>query len=52
MHERGLAIDFTFDGQIIRSRGSAGFQWMAANAPRFGFTNLPSEPWHWSSNGQ
>jgi ABC-type transporter Mla subunit MlaD len=52
MHERGLAIDFTFDGQLIRSRGSAGFQWMAANAPRFGFTNLPSEPWHWSVNGQ
>ena len=52
MHERGLAIDFTFDGQIIRSRSSAGFQWMAANAPQFGFTNLPSEPWHWSVNGQ
>ena len=52
MHERGLAIDFTFNGQIIRSRGSEAFQWMAANAPGFGFTNLPSEPWHWSVNGQ
>jgi peptidoglycan hydrolase CwlO-like protein len=52
MHERGLAIDFAFNGQLIRSRSSAGFQWMAANAPRYGFTNLPSEPWHWSANGQ
>jgi len=25
---------------------------MAANAPRFGLRNLPSEPWHWSTNGQ
>jgi hypothetical protein len=24
---------------------------LADNASRFGFFNLPSEPWHWSVNG-
>lgn len=45
-HERGLAIDF-------RScwRGSACFTWLANNAADFGFFNLPSESWHWSTTG-
>ena len=51
MHERGLAIDFTQGGGTL-SRGSSGFAWLKANASRFGFYNLPSEPWHWSTNGQ
>mgnify|MGYP000306593054 CR=1 FL=1 len=51
MHERGLAIDFTYQGRIINSRSSPAFKWMAANASRYGFYNLPSEPWHWSVNG-
>jgi len=51
MHERGLAIDFTCNGALISSRSSPCFKWMAANAPRFGLRNLPSEPWHWSTNG-
>lgn len=51
MHERGLAIDFTYQGRIINSRSSPAFQWMAANASSYGFYNLPSEPWHWSVNG-
>jgi LAS superfamily LD-carboxypeptidase LdcB len=51
MHERGLAIDFTQGGRTL-TRGSAGFQWLQANAGRFGLRNLPSEPWHWSTNGQ
>lgn len=50
MHERGLAVDFTSGGGTL-TRGSAAFAWMKANAGRFGFQNLPSEPWHWSSNG-
>lgn len=50
MHERGLAIDFTSGGGTL-TRGSAAFAWMKANAARFGFYNLPSEPWHWSTNG-
>ena len=35
----------------ITSRSSSAFQWLAANASRFGFYNLPSEPWHWSTTG-
>lgn len=50
-HERGLAIDFTWNGSAINSRSSPAFQWLAANAGRFGFRNLPSEPWHWSTTG-
>lgn len=52
MHERGLAIDFTSGGSLIRSRSEPAFRWLAANASRFGLYNLPEEPWHWSSNGQ
>ena len=51
-HERGLAVDFVYEGGVIDSRSSPGFQWLAANAAAFGFYNLPSEPWHWSVNGQ
>ncbi|HJT94736.1 MAG TPA: M15 family metallopeptidase [Mycobacterium sp.] len=51
MHEQGLAIDFTYNGNLIQSRSSEGFQWLKANAARFGFYNLPSEAWHWSVNG-
>lgn len=41
MHEQGLAIDFTvYD-----------FDWLSAHAATYGFYNLPSEPWHWSTNG-
>jgi LAS superfamily LD-carboxypeptidase LdcB len=50
-HERGLAIDFTSDGRVL-SRGSRAFVWLAGNAGRFGFYNLPSEPWHWSADGR
>ncbi len=50
-HEKGLAIDFTVNGSAIRSRSSSAFQWLAANAGSYGFINLPSEPWHWSTNG-
>jgi hypothetical protein len=50
MHERGLAIDFTAGGRIL-TRSSAGYRWLKGNASRFGFYNLPSEPWHWSVNG-
>lgn len=48
MHEVGLAIDFT----NCSSHSTACWQWLSANAARFGFFNLPSEPWHWSINGR
>ncbi len=48
MHERGLAIDFagasTWDTPVAR--------WLQSNAHRFGLHNLPSEPWHYSTNGR
>ena len=50
-HERGLAIDFMANGRFINSRSSSAFVWLAANAGRFGFYNLPSEPWHWDTRG-
>ncbi len=50
MHERGLAIDFSEGGRAL-GRSSAAFAWLAENAADYGFFNLPSEPWHWSVNG-
>jgi D-alanyl-D-alanine carboxypeptidase len=52
MHERGLAIDFRCAGRGIPSRSGPCFGWMAGHAAAFGFFNLPSEPWHWSTTGQ
>lgn len=49
-HERGLAIDFHCNGGTL-STGDACFEWMSANAANYGFYNLPSESWHWSTNG-
>ncbi|HCB34457.1 MAG TPA: hypothetical protein DEP66_03510 [Acidimicrobiaceae bacterium] len=51
MHELGLAVDFTSNGRAITSRNTAAFRWLRANAGKYGFRNLPSEPWHWSTNG-
>ena len=51
MHERGLAVDFTYQGRLINGRSNPGFQWLSRNASRFGLYNLPAEPWHWSTNG-
>ncbi|MFT7473110.1 MAG: LAS superfamily LD-carboxypeptidase LdcB [Verrucomicrobiales bacterium] len=52
MHERGLAIDFTYNGGSITTRSNPGFVWLKNNAHRWSFVNLPSEPWHWSTTGQ
>jgi len=52
MHEQGKAIDFTFNGRLIRSRSGPGWNWLRANAAKYGLQNLPSEPWHWSTNGR
>lgn len=50
-HERGLAIDFTQGGRALR-RNTSGYRWLRANAAKYGFYNLPSEPWHWSTTGR
>lgn len=52
MHEQGRAIDFTYNGSIIRSRSGPAWNWLKANAEKYGLYNLPSEPWHWSTNGR
>jgi peptidoglycan hydrolase CwlO-like protein len=49
-HERGLAIDFTSGGSVL-TRSSSAFKWLQSNAGKYGFKNLPSEPWHWSVDG-
>lgn len=51
LHERGLAIDFTDNGRAINSRSNRAYKWLRANASDYGFFNLPSEPWHWSTTG-
>ena len=51
MHEQGLAIDFTCNGGGTVSSGSSCFTWLSNNAAEYGLYNLPSEPWHWSTNG-
>ncbi|MGF1598574.1 MAG: D-alanyl-D-alanine carboxypeptidase family protein [Acidimicrobiales bacterium] len=51
-HEQGKAIDFRYNGSTISSRSNAGYQWLKANAAKYGLYNLPSEPWHWSVNGK
>jgi LAS superfamily LD-carboxypeptidase LdcB len=51
MHEQGLAIDFTCNGGGVVSSGDVCWDWLQANAVGYGLYNLPSEPWHWSTNG-
>ena len=47
MHEQGLAIDFDHCNSHSTSCG----RWLNRHAASFGFYNLPSEPWHFSVNG-
>jgi zinc D-Ala-D-Ala carboxypeptidase len=58
-HEKGLAIDFTWQGRTIcypnpgsRCTGNAAFNWLKANAGKYGLRNLSSEAWHWSTTGR
>lgn len=46
-HELGLAVDFS----NCSSQSSECFQWLSGNANGYGFYNLPSERWHWSTTG-
>ena len=43
-HESGLAIDF--------KNTPGAYSWLAKNAEKYGLKNLPSEPWHYSTNGR
>ncbi len=51
MHEQGRAIDLTYQGRTITSRSSPAYLWLDDHASSYGLFNLPSEPWHWSTNG-
>lgn len=51
-HERGLAIDFTCNGALIRNRSNPCFVWLDEHAADYGLANLPSEPWHYSVDGR
>jgi hypothetical protein len=44
MHGWGEAIDFNMNNPKLIS-------WLKDNAEKYGFKNLPSEPWHYSTNG-
>lgn len=52
-HETGLAVDFGTGGLEAKSATAATqrktpiYQWLVANAYRFGFTPYTKEPWHW-----
>ena len=56
IHGWGRAIDFQDAGGYLRF-GSAGYQWLQANAWRWGFVHpawaepggSSPEPWHWES---
>lgn len=65
-HQMGFAIDFTCAGSLIPRKYSAAsqnkcFQWLAANAGKYGFFeygygktrdgSTGYEGWHWSVNG-
>ncbi|WP_433729642.1 M15 family metallopeptidase [Actinoplanes sp. CA-051413] len=50
LHELGLAVDVTAGGRSLTA-ASPGFRWLVGHAAKYGFVNLPSEPWHWSITG-
>ena len=52
MHERGLAVDFSCNGGGAIRPGNDCWNFLAAHADNYGLFNLPSEPWHWSTNGR
>jgi hypothetical protein len=51
MHESGLAIDFTCSGRLV-AQGDPCYRFLMTSAAWFGLYNLPTEPWHWSTNGR
>ncbi|MDO8658964.1 MAG: D-alanyl-D-alanine carboxypeptidase family protein [Candidatus Parcubacteria bacterium] len=51
-HNNGLAFDLKCEGSLIRNNTNACFVWLKTNARTFGFSNLKSEQWHWSTDGK
>lgn len=57
-HEKGLAVDFTCNGQSMHpdklNTNNVCYQWLVKNAATYGFYNkfdLIKETWHWSTTG-
>ena len=50
-HETGQAIDFHTNGTVL-TRQHPTYIWLTEHAQTYGFYNLPSEPWHWSTDGK
>jgi hypothetical protein len=46
-HEQGSAFDFN-----VGDKSSPQYKWLAANGAKYNLYNLPSEAWHWSTNGK
>ena|SRR3989338_210677 len=51
-HNNGKAFDLKCDGTFIQTSDNKCFVWLKANASTYGLFNLPSEPWHWSTDGR
>ena len=48
-HERGVAIDFSQNGQILKAEAPF-VGWLSKHADEYGFSGIPDEPWHWSTS--
>ncbi len=51
MHEKGLAVDFACNGELISNYSHWCYAWISGHAPRVGLRNRGVEAWHWSTNG-
>jgi hypothetical protein len=53
MHELGLAIDFTCNGNAVTTRTNPCYLWLTTHAATYGLYELTTgaEPWHWSTTG-
>lgn len=51
LHQYGYAIDFVDSHGASLTIESREFAWLHDHAWRWGFYNLVSEPWHWSTTG-
>lgn len=52
-HQMGLAIDFSLIWGYGKARpvGDPIYDWLAANAGKYGFVQLSTEGWHWQPTG-
>ena len=49
-HHTGFALDLNLYSLGRRAKRSAGYEWLAHNAARFGFYPYVPEGWHWEYN--